>query len=103
MSFNEQDFMIFFAAGNSGAVGDGTSTVTMDSSGKNVISVASGETTLGSTNIDYVSWFSSRGPVYDRRIKPDLVAPGEQLLSAKSNGNGGQSCNTIEMMGKLIG
>lgn len=32
-----------------------------------------------------VSFFSSRGPTADGRLKPDLVAPGEQILSANSN------------------
>lgn len=30
-----------------------------------------------------VSYFSSRGPTADGRMKPDLVAPGEKILSAK--------------------
>jgi hypothetical protein len=29
-----------------------------------------------------VSYFSSRGPTADGRMKPDLVAPGERILSA---------------------
>ncbi len=29
-----------------------------------------------------VSWFSSKGPTGDGRIKPDLVAPGERIVSA---------------------
>ena len=29
-----------------------------------------------------ISYFSSRGPTADGRVKPDLVAPGEQILSA---------------------
>jgi subtilisin family serine protease len=29
-----------------------------------------------------VSYFSSRGPTADGRLKPDLVAPGEKILSA---------------------
>jgi subtilisin family serine protease len=39
-----------------------------------------------------VSYFSSRGPTADGRSKPDLVAPGERILSAlhdiRRNGNG---------------
>lgn len=30
-----------------------------------------------------VSYFSSRGPTADGRMKPDLVAPGENILSAR--------------------
>lgn len=32
-----------------------------------------------------VSYFSSRGPTADGRMKPDLVAPGENILSARHN------------------
>lgn len=32
-----------------------------------------------------VSFFSSRGPTADGRIKPDIVAPGEKIFSAKAN------------------
>lgn len=31
-----------------------------------------------------ISYFSSRGPTADGRMKPDLVAPGEKILSAKA-------------------
>merc|ERR1712176_29769 len=34
---------------------------------------------------DYVSGFSSKGPTIDGRIKPDIVAPGEWILSACNN------------------
>lgn len=42
--------------------------------------------TVGSTHADEphrygVSYFSSRGPTADGRMKPDLVAPGERILS----------------------
>src|SRR5204863_4309764 len=42
--------------------------------------------TVGSTHRDSphiygVSYFSSKGPTGDGRIKPDLVAPGEKILS----------------------
>jgi hypothetical protein len=43
--------------------------------------------TVGSTHRDMphvygVSYFSSKGPTGDGRDKPDLVAPGEKILSA---------------------
>jgi subtilisin family serine protease len=44
---------------------------------------------VGSVNADKpylygVSWFSSRGPTADGRPKPDVVAPGERILSCNS-------------------
>jgi serine protease AprX len=45
--------------------------------------------TVGSTHRDMphtygVSYFSSKGPTGDGRMKPDLVAPGEKILSCDS-------------------
>lgn len=34
------------------------------------------------------SYFSSRGPTADGRVKPDVVAPGEGILSCRSGGRG---------------
>jgi subtilisin family serine protease len=47
--------------------------------------------TVGSTHRDMprtygVSYFSSRGPTADGRIKPDLLAPGERIVSCASSG-----------------
>jgi len=52
---------------------------------------AEGVITVGSTHRDKphsygVSYFSSRGPTGDGRIKPDLVAPGEKIISSVLNG-----------------
>jgi hypothetical protein len=38
-----------------------------------------------SGNPDELAAFSSRGPCTDRRLKPDVVAPGTDILSAKSS------------------
>jgi subtilisin family serine protease len=56
--------------------------------------------TVGSTHRDMphiygVSYFSSKGPTGDGRPKPDLLAPGERILSCQSsnkNGNGATNC-----------
>jgi subtilisin family serine protease len=45
--------------------------------------------TVGSTHRDMphtygVSYFSSKGPTGDGRMKPDLLAPGEKILSCRS-------------------
>jgi subtilisin family serine protease len=47
--------------------------------------------TVGSTHRDMphlygVSYFSSKGPTGDGRLKPDLLAPGERILSCQSSG-----------------
>jgi subtilisin family serine protease len=39
---------------------------------------------LPSDSADHVAAFSSRGPTRDGRIKPDLVAPGTNILSVRS-------------------
>ena len=48
--------------------------------------------------VDYMTSWSSRGPTYDGRAKPDIVAPGYNIYSA--NGNVGKdSCSTTDMAG----
>lgn len=49
--------------------------------------------TVGSTHRDMphvygVSFFSSKGPTGDGRIKPDLVAPGEKIISCEAGAGG---------------
>ncbi len=69
--------------------------------------------TVGSTHRDMphtygISYFSSKGPTGDGRLKPDLVAPGEKILSCAAgdlkakcqNGiNDGQPCDYAEDSG----
>lgn len=43
-----------------------------------------------------VSYFSSRGPTGDGRVKPDLVAPGEKIISTLPNGALGQLDGTSQ-------
>ena len=50
--------------------------------------------TVGSTHRDKphvygVSYFSAKGPTADGRAKPDIVAPGERIVSCKAGGGGG--------------
>ena len=47
-----------------------------------------------------LSDFSSRGPTRDFRIKPEVVAPGEYIMSAKSDGNTNtHNCALEDQMG----
>src|SRR5205085_752976 len=67
--------------------------------------------TVGSTHRDKphrygVSFFSSKGPTGDGRLKPDLIAPGEKIIScaagerkAKTERNTGSPCHYLEESG----
>lgn len=65
--------------------------------------------TVGSTHRDMphvygVSYFSSKGPTGDGRLKPDLVAPGEKIISCatgnlKKEGARGTECDYVETSG----
>lgn len=79
--------VVFYAAGNSGKV----RSTSQESSSKNSISVAASET----SNVNYIAYFSSQGPSYDNRIKPDITAPGDSIVSA----NAGSSCGTTVKSG----
>lgn len=92
--------MILFANGNSGEQGSGT--VTSQASAKNVIGVGACESTFNSQSIDNVAYFSSQGPTYDGRIKPEIVAPGMAVESVRSAsaGSGASTCETMAKSGK---
>jgi hypothetical protein len=79
-SYDHEDFLFFFAAGNGGP-----SSMTIDSPGaaKNVIAV--GAATNGSSGANSLASFSGRGPCADGRLKPDLVAPGVSINSASAD------------------
>ncbi len=79
--WNHKDFLLLFAAGNSGP---GSGSVGSPSTGKNVISV--GATQRGG-GAEAMAGFSSCGPTDDGRFKPDLTLPGVNIGSANSDGN----------------
>ena len=89
-TFDNQDFLVLVAAGNSG--GDGSSqfpgSLGSPATSKNCLAVGAteNENLAGSQgfNDNDLAYFSSRGPAYDGRIKPDLVAPGYTIKSANS-------------------
>ncbi len=60
--------------------------------------------TVGSTHRDMphtygVSYFSSKGPTGDGRLKPDLVAPGERILSCAAGPRRGSGSQYVEDSG----
>ena len=91
-----------FAAGNCGdtsatddfidncdVLEDDLGTVLSPAQAKNVIAVGSSESGgLATKDDDTVSYFSSKGPTIDGRIKPDVVAPGDYTWSAYANPTG---------------
>jgi len=111
--WNKRDMVICFAAGNEGkdATGGGridSRSVTPPGTAKNCITVGATENHRPEKTLTYgAGWpsnfpeepiasdpvatdaegmvaFSSRGPTKDRRIKPDVVAPGTFILSTRS-------------------
>jgi hypothetical protein len=92
--FSHPDFLILFAAGNSGPR---AASVGSPSTAKNGISV--GATRRG-TQANTMAGFSSCGPAADGRFKPDLTMPGQGIISARNDRNvGTNNCNTITMSG----
>ncbi|AEG16895.1 S-layer domain-containing protein [Desulfofundulus kuznetsovii DSM 6115] len=80
------DFLVIFGAGNSGP---GAGTLTAEANSKNALVVGASESVRpsfgpASDNAGEVASFSSRGPAKDGRIRPDLVAPGTGIVSARS-------------------
>lgn len=86
--------LILVSAGNAGA--SGYKTVYSPALSKNVLSVGASESEYeAANNRSNVAWFSSMGPTWDGRIKPDLVAPGRRLFSASA----GSTCAVLAMQG----
>ena len=89
-------FLALFSSGDLGE--DGANTVTPPGSAKNVLTI--GASTTGSLGTDpegSVPSFSSKGSTLDGRIKPDLVAPGVMLCSARAeeaSSAQGESCSS---------
>ncbi len=92
--WDHPDFLLFFAAGNSGP---GSGTVLSPSTAKSVVSV--GATRRGS-GADFMAGFSSCGPTDDGRFKPEITSPGSDIISAKNDGSATtENCNTRSMSG----
>lgn len=124
-TWNHKDFTVLFSAGNDGADAspvDGIidyGSVGSPATAKNVIAVGASEnnrpgiTTKWGTavpgayqppilndkmadNTSGMAAFSGRGPCIDGRIKPDVVAPGTYVLSARSSA----SANSVTLPSK---
>ena len=83
--WSHPETLAVFAAGNDGK----TSSVLSPAGAKNVLAVGATESlrtegNAASDNPSQVASFSSRGPMKDGRIKPDICAPGSFILSTRS-------------------
>ncbi|CAM9166855.1 unnamed protein product, partial [Hapterophycus canaliculatus] len=97
--YQNPENLLIFAAGNEGEIDRSTCTINSPAIGKNCLAVGattSGETraslTEGDPDIDTVSSISSYGLTLDGRIKPEVLAPGDMVYSAASDGTDTHSC-----------
>jgi len=95
---------IVTSAGNQGPENSGTNwtTVRIPNSAKNTIEVGS-----IFSDRDEISWSSSTGPTDDGRLKPDVVAPGDQAdddpINPWSSGDKIRSCIPTDTYGEKSG
>jgi len=95
--WDHPDYLIVASAGNSGGVCPAPVAITTPAIAKNVI--AAGSVGHGAS-ADIPSYFSSPGPVFDGRLKPDLAAQGESVVSAGSDAViGSNNCTSCTLDG----
>lgn len=77
---------LYFLTAN-GIPEEGYRSISITDPGNTESVITVGATHRDSAHLFGVSYFSSRGPTGDGRIKPDLVAPGEKIVSTTPNNN----------------
>jgi len=89
-----QEIAYVASAGNKGANGSVSrmETIGNPAACKNTIAVGASQSSdnmisHGDMGMDYLAMFSSRGPTADGRMKPDIVAPGYTVQTARATGN----------------
>ena len=101
---DEPSFLVLFSAGDLGD--DGYETITPPGTAKNVLTIGSSTTgSYGSQSQGAVASTSSKGTTLDGRIKPDLVAPGVMICSARAEEAlfvEGESCSSSTHAGTEI-
>ena len=83
---------------------DGSRLLTLMESGDVTVTIPAGtvvDESSGKQAVDRVAYFSSHGPLWDFRSKPDVTCPGEYIHSAEAHGNGPvlQCGAVVEMSG----
>ena len=74
--------------------------LTINDPGNAALAITVGSTHRDAPHVYGVSYFSSKGPTGDGRAKPDLVAPGERILSAAA---GAKAAEGKRLVGKDVG
>jgi hypothetical protein len=88
------DFLVFFAAGNSGP---GTASVGSPSTAKSAVSVGA---TQRAASANSMASFSSCGPTDDGRRKPEITVPGSGIISANADNDATtNNCSTKSSSG----
>jgi subtilisin family serine protease len=98
----EDQFLALFAAGNEGDAGYfsvGSPAVSKNAMAIGASRASSSSGTSFAGPMDEVAYFSSLGPTFDMRIKPDVVAPGSYVSSAAASGSVDFTCSTLTMQG----
>ena len=91
--WNNQNFLVVFAAGNAGS---GLYSMNPYAGAKNVVAVGA---TLNGVGLESIADFSSRGPMNDGRLKPDVMAPGVSVWSARGCDPGGECDDYVQLSG----
>lgn len=94
--WNHKDFLILFAMGNAGP---SSGTIGSPATAKNCISVGA---TQQAPNQTSMASYSSRGPTYDGRRKPTVVAPGGasgNYINSANNNTGNPPSQTCSVQG----
>ena len=97
---SNDDLLLVVAAGNYGSV-NSTRNLASPGTAKNVLTVGATDSEgsdlyNGMLGSDYLAYFSSRGPTSDGRIKPDIVSPGFNILSAGSRPSAVGECDPVD-------
>lgn len=87
---SETGVLVVIAAGNSGTYSGGIA-----DPGNATTALTVGSAHSRTPHKHGVSFFSATGPTRDGRAKPDLVAPGEQIVSATANGYAPRSGTSV--------
>jgi hypothetical protein len=100
-------YRVRHAKSNIGATSAGMA-LTINDPGNAELAITVGSTHRDSPHVYGVSYFSSKGPTGDGRLKPDLVAPGEKIISCaagslKEEGAKGRPCDYVETSGTSNG